>query len=1658
MIKLHNAPRLAGCQCLLFSIPLPHRDKNYLSAFLFLALSFLSYFQANAQIGCIGDINLTLDENCGALVSPDMILTGDYSTADLIEITIDGEATDYLTGCGTHTYSVDTYLNDELLFSCWGEILAEDKTPPVLTCPEGTGEAVLLNDMQVFRGELFIDSPSFSPASQSCYQEIEPPLPNGDRYYNVHTFTITSSDIYTFIGAAEYDGLIGLYQGDFIPENPCQNLIAQSDNTFSGSVDDFDPIVPNINPSFRLSLNLQINRTYTLVWTSREPVGTGGYGIAIFADNNGRVTNLSKSQVQLAAELICLDIEDVVLTNTYVYSLYADGNLILDYDDPYRIPQAIRNKLNFTGFPEVTDNCGDMLVTVYDDLEEDGDCGDWTITRHFSIADRYNSNCEDPALVVECTQIITVRKPTLNDIALPPFTSIMECDEGFPTDGDQGGPDDNPSPEYAGFPYLSTGINFYNLDQSVCNIGASYSDEPRIVTCPGTYHFRREWTIIDWCDPGNPIIYNQIISVGDYTGPVIAYDIPDYDHDGEPDEYYQFSTSPASCLANIVVPTPIVSDGNGCSGIQNIQAQINDAEGNYVWSGTTSTLVQLQIGDYDLMYCATDECGNENCSEVILEVRDRIAPTAACTNAIIVSLGGGDINNGEYGHASLSAEDLNEGSSDHCSDISLAIRRDEDTAWTDAVDFSCEDIGETIKIHLLVTDTAQNTNTCWLEVIPEDKLNPHCTAPQDVSLSCVELPLSFPGDIGIAYLSDFAATSTMMTSIFGGATGNDNCAVDTIVERTPNISINECGWGTITRRFEAWQLRPQGDANDNGVIDISEVFRSTNSCQQVITITEVHQFTIDFPEDADADCGDPIVPTIITEALGCDVLSVNISDPVIFAAAGDECYKYSLTYDVINWCLWDGEYEGYTLDRMTEDDGEALPQDRAVEGNERPVVRYNNVTGLVIDRKHNDRDGDSQLSNTSPTLANYGRYIYTQFIKVYDTATPVVSVGYFGGPTDASPDLAVGQFADVFGNCTAPVSIPFSVTDECELFDGDGNLVISLVDASIDAFAVDANNDGVIQSTEFVADETALPLITDNEDGTFDFNGEFPIIPSDLGENVFHALRVLFEDGCGNQTSKTILFDVIDEKGPAPICINGLTVTLMPQVDGGCAMSIWASDFAGSAIYDCTGQGPLEDDGLREVNSYAIYRASTVQADPEFVPNPADNGLVLTSNDETTTVVYVYAFDQEGNYDYCETYIQVQEHSDCGAVTGTISGLITTENAEGIEGVEVNISGNYSQATVTTAAGMYSFTNLETGIDVSVIPYLNANPSNGVTTFDLVLISKHILGIRMLDSPYKMIAADVNKSESISTLDLIQIRKLVLQINTEFPNNTSWRFIPGDYSFPEANNPWLEFFPEVTNHNNIGEEVLANFVGVKVGDVNQSVLANAHAQQDRSLDGKVNFSLTDQVLLAGEEYPVVFRNESDEPLDGWQMALSLDGVTIVDMTYNLAQEENFNYAPTEDNLLLASWHQMGVASMDKNGEQVFFTLMLKAEEDIKLSDALGIRESRSLNPEAYRAEELLSLGLNFTSEAAASFSLEQNTPNPFRTSSQIGFTLTQEEDITFSVQNVQGQVIYQIQGKYAAGEHLVALNRQLLGNAQGVLSYTLSTADASLTKKMVLLP
>ena len=113
----------------------------------------------------------------------------------------------------------------------------------------------------------------------------------------------------------------------------------------------------------------------------------------------------------------------------------------------------------------------------------------------------------------------------------------------------------------------------------------------------------------------------------------------------------------------------------------------------------------------------------------------------------------------------------------------------------------------------------------------------------------------------------------------------------------------------------------------------------------------------------------------------------------------------------------------------------------------------------------------------------------------------------------------------------------------------------------------------------------------------------------------------------------------------------------------------------------------------------------------------------------------------------------------------------------------------------------------------------------GVSVMDIILIQRHILGVVRLSSPYKMIAADVNRSGSITTLDIIQMQRLILGVVNGFPGNTSWRFIPASYVFPNPEHPWLEAFPEGLDYTcNQGSLQTFNFIAVKIGDVNGSSL------------------------------------------------------------------------------------------------------------------------------------------------------------------------------------------------------------------------------------------
>lgn len=1617
------------------------------------------------QVGAIASLNVTLGTDCSALITPAMTLTGNWACADEVIIDIDGTGSSSVDGCGQHTYMIQLILDDEVVYTAWGDIFAEDKTAPTVVCAPDTDEADVVWNNQVVTGSLAAADASLELVNYNCFSDGFNPL-SGSHNYDLVSFTPSASDVYSFVvNTAWGDGGFALFQGDFDPANPCQNMFGQAQDSYSGL-----PGVGQFDPVYRLDLPLEAGVEYTALITNWSPAQLGDWTMTIYSDGNSSVAGTGISSVQdvpLTLPLLCNDIELLRIPNPQTYMVDAAGQVIAG-----SISAELNEILSYTGFPEVSDNCGPVLVTVSDQVSAAGDCGDISIIRQFTVADHANGDCPGIIGTDVCTQVITFNRPTNNNIILPPFAVTLECDQEYQTDGAIGGLDENPVASITGYPWLLTAFGFESLDASYCGLGAAYSDSPRANICEGTYQFVREWTITDWCNVGNATTYSQIVKIGDYTGPEVLV--------GLADQPIFTPTSPFDCNANWLVPTAQVVDGNGCSAIGQRSVTIRDENGTLVWSGTEGQVAPLAIDTYEVEWCIADECGNETCVSRTLVVRDQIEPSAVCNDQLIVSIGGGDVAAGVDGGARIYAYDIDEGSSDNCSEVSLRVRRNHwrDNSchpnenrwsdWNDYVDFYCCDINTEVMIELEVTDEAGNSNICWMLVTPEDKLRPYCYAPEDVELSCSELAQELPDNLEQAYVDDFQATSLTMNALFGSAWGTDNCAVDSIVERNSSVQINDCGWGQIIRRFEAWQWKAAGDVNENGAIDRNEAWVSSNTCSQTITITETHEYTIDFPQDAEAACGDdPCVWDIHTTTPGCDILAVNVGEPVRFSATGDECYKVSITYDVINWCLWDGEYEGYVIPRMTEDDGESLAIDRAVESRERPVII--GATDLVtLDRSNEGRticedgsggyvNGDdsslADLTSQQESDLNRGRWVYTQFIKVYDATAPEITVAAYGGPTDLCPTLEEGQFGDVYGNCEAAVSIPFSVADDCELFDSEGNLIVSLVSAELDLFVVDGNEDGIISSNEFITEQDVQELIVDHNDGTFTFATTAAVIPDAMGDNVYHAIRLVFNDGCGNQTSRIIPFDVLDCKGPAPICINGLTLTLMPQPEGGCAMAIWASDFEASPIYDCSGQGPEvhNETALPRVTKFAIYKGEDVLNDPDFVPNPNDTGLVLTDQDDANTVVYIYAFDENGNYDYCETYVQLSLNEACvqQQQTATLAGVITTENNQSIAGVQVNV--NSEMSGITGVDGAYEINNLAIGGDYSIAPYSNDNPLNGVTTLDLVLISKHILGIELLDSPYKLIAADVNNTASITTLDMIQLRKLILNIDSELANNTSWRFIDHAYEFVQPTNPWAEAFPEFINENNLATSIFDNdFVGVKIGDVNGSAQLNITSTTDNNFNGLFQFNVEDASLKTDNVYTLAFTGANMEAIEGYQATLALKGATLIDIEYGLATAENFGLRYANEGMITTSWN--GEASSN----DVLFSLVVRATKDADLSELLSI-SSKYTAAEAYRNGQIEHVAINFLQETVieTAFELYQNTPNPFASQTLIAFNLPQADEVTIHIKDAKGSTLTVLKGAYPAGYNSIKLDKKTISNAKGVLTYTIQTSNYQASKQMI---
>lgn len=416
-----------------------------------------------------------------------------------------------------------------------------------------------------------------------------------------------------------------------------------------------------------------------------------------------------------------------------------------------------------------------------------------------------------------------------------------------------------------------------------------------------------------------------------------------------------------------------------------------------------------------------------------------------------------------------------------------------------------------------------------------------------------------------------------------------------------------------------------------------------------------------------------------------------------------------------------------------------------------------------------------------------------------------------------------------------------------------------------------------------------------------------------------------------------------------------------------------------------------------------------------------------------------------------------------------ISGRVESEMGSPVRSTTLQLTGTAIDSMTTGLNGEWNF-DVAIGQAYTVTPekYNDTVTNNGVTTLDLILMRRHILNVDTLNSPYKILAADVNFSNDVSTLDLILTRAVILQTNTTFPNGMLWNFVSIDYVFANPISPWpYEDFRTYASATSLTDQ---DFVGVKLGDVNNTWDPNVARTP---WAGEIPVYMEDVTAAPGEEILLPVMVDDFVNMSGYQMTLewnpdALDYLEAI--PGELAGQ--FGEGRIIDGKLATSWDEpSGSAVTLENGSALFYVrFRVKGDLDKESLVFIGSSMARAeaytddLHVKTFRTQPVRVKVFEQASGAESAlldgYSLSQNVPNPFAETTELNFRLPIDTEAAFVIYDMNGQEIRRFREQYEAGDHLLIWNgtdQQDDPVSGGVYYIRMVSGDFTATRKMILI-
>ncbi|MAB40018.1 MAG: hypothetical protein CL528_08280 [Aequorivita sp.] len=275
------------------------------------------------------------------------------------------------------------------------------------------------------------------------------------------------------------------------------------------------------------------------------------------------------------------------------------------------------------------------------------------------------------------------------------------------------------------------------------------------------------------------------------------------------------STDVGMCSAAVSFPMAI--------GLDNCSVTVSQTAG--LASGS-----DFPVGVSTVEFTATDGSGNTTICSFTITVTDNELPTMVCQN-ITIQLDAS-------GNASISASDIDGGSSDPCGIATISVSPST---------FDCSDVGDN-PVVLTVTDINGNSNTCTAIVTVED-ITPPIAVCQNITVE----------------LDPVTGTVTIDgTDVDGGST--DACGIDTYVLDIDTFDCSNIGDNTV-------------------ILTVTDVNGNVSTCTAVVTVEDdtspelvCQDFTLELGTDGTATLDPNDVIASNTDNCGIATIAVDITE------------------------------------------------------------------------------------------------------------------------------------------------------------------------------------------------------------------------------------------------------------------------------------------------------------------------------------------------------------------------------------------------------------------------------------------------------------------------------------------------------------------------------------------------------------------------------------------------------------------------------------------------------------------------------------------------------------------------------------------------------------------------------------------------------------